>query len=104
MKNQVRNLRWIALAEGVSFMVLLLIAMPLKYYAGWPLAVKYVGWAHGFLFMAYVGMVFLSIEAMKWNFFSVLVALAASLVPLGPFFLDKSILKRLNELQQGEPG
>lgn len=85
-------------------MVLLLIAMPLKYYAGWPLAVKYVGWAHGFLFMAYVGMVFLSIEAMKWNFFSVLVALAASLVPLGPFFLDKSILKRLNELQQAEPG
>lgn len=104
MIKQVRNLRWVGTAEGISFLVLLLVAMPLKYYFGWPLVVKYVGWMHGILFMVYVAMVLASIRAMNWSFVRVVLALAASVVPLGPFFLDTSILKRLNELQQGEPG
>ncbi len=104
MIKQLRNLRWVGTAEGISFLLLLLVAMPLKYYFGWPLVVKYVGWMHGFLFMVYVAMVLASIRAMNWSFVRVVLALAASVVPLGPFFLDTSILKRLNELQQGEPG
>ncbi|MFZ5971501.1 MAG: DUF3817 domain-containing protein [Bacteroidota bacterium] len=100
MRKQVRNLRWVSTAEGISFLVLLLVAMPLKYYFGWPLAVKYVGWMHGILFMAYVVMVLASIRAMNWNFVSVAVALAASLVPLGPFFLDRSLKAREKELAE----
>jgi SAM-dependent methyltransferase len=45
----VDRVRWIAKIEGVSFLVLLGIAMPLKYAAGLPMAVKIVGWAHGVL-------------------------------------------------------
>ena len=98
MKNIIRNLRVIGIAEGVSFLVLLLIAMPIKYYLGVPEVVKYVGWIHGVLFMAYVVAVFVAIRAMQWNWFSVLVALGASLIPVGTFILDKQLKRRQDEL------
>lgn len=98
MKQKVRVLRWVGVAEGTSFLVLLLIAMPLKYFWGWPLAVKVVGWAHGLLFMLYIVAVVVAARAMKWNFFSMALALGASVIPLGPFFFDKSIRAREQEL------
>jgi integral membrane protein len=97
--NSIRNLRFIGIAEGVSFLVLLLIAMPVKYLLGIPELVKVVGWAHGVLFMAYIAAVFLAIRAMKWNFLWVLIALGASLVPLGTFVLDSRLKERQNELK-----
>jgi integral membrane protein len=98
MKNSVRLLRFVGITEGISFLVLLLIAMPLKYYFGLPQMVKVVGWMHGVLFVTYIGAVLLAIKAMKWNLFSVGVALAASLIPVGTFLLDKSWKKREQEL------
>ncbi len=98
MRTLIKSLRITGLAEGISFLVLLLVAMPLKYYFGLPQAVKMVGWAHGVLFMSYVALVFLSIRAMKWGAVGVLIALGASLVPTGTFWLDKSLKKREAEL------
>lgn len=98
MINTIRSLRWIGIAEGISFLVLLLIAMPLKYRFGWPLAVKYVGWAHGLLFILYIVAVFAAIRAMKWGFRGVAVALIASLLPAGTFVLDRSLRRREQEL------
>jgi|SRR5688500_4825853 integral membrane protein len=92
--KSIRNLRVIGILEGISFLVLLCIAMPLKYFMDMPLAVKYVGWAHGVLFILYIPAVFLARKAMQWNFFQVLVALAASLVPFGTFVLDRQLSKR----------
>lgn len=92
--KSIRNLRIIGILEGISFLVLLCIAMPLKYMMDMPLAVKYVGWAHGVLFMLYIPAVLLARKAMQWNFFQVLVALAASLIPLGTFFLDRQLRRR----------
>jgi integral membrane protein len=94
----IQLLRIVGITEGISFLVLLLIAMPLKYYFGMPLAVKLVGWAHGVLFMAYIAMVLVAVRPMKWKLFDVLVALLASLLPAGTFFLDKSWEKRQREL------
>jgi len=91
--------RKVALAEGISFLVLLLIAMPLKYYFGMPMAVKVVGWAHGVLFMAYILLALSVVRIMKWNLFSTLVALAVSLIPVGTFWLDSSLKKRQHELE-----
>ncbi len=99
MKSRVSNLRLIGFIEGVSFLVLLLIAMPLKYYLGFPLAVKITGWIHGVLFILYIAAVLLAIKSMRWNWFSVLVALAASLIPIGTFVLDKSLKRREHELE-----
>jgi integral membrane protein len=92
--RSIRNLRVIGILEGVSFLVLLCIAMPLKYFMDMPLPVKYVGWAHGVLFILYIPAVFLARKAMQWNFFQVLVALAASLIPFGTFVLDRQLRKR----------
>jgi integral membrane protein len=92
--KSIRNLRVIGILEGISFLILLCIAMPLKYFMDMPFAVKYVGWAHGVLFILYIPAVFLARKAMQWNFFQVLVALAASLVPFGTFVLDRQLIKR----------
>jgi integral membrane protein len=98
MKNRVSNLRVIGFIEGVSFLVLLLVAMPLKYYFDLPMAVKVTGWIHGVLFILYIAAVLMAIKAMSWNWFSVLVALGASLIPIGTFVLDKSLKIREQEL------
>lgn len=98
MANTIKNLRIIGIAEGISFLVLLLIAMPLKYYMGLPEAVKFVGWFHGVLFIAYVIAVFAAMKAMQWGLFSVGIALLASLLPFGTFVLDKQLKRRQAEL------
>lgn len=100
MKNRISNLRIIGFIEGVSFLVLLLIAMPLKYYLDLPMAVKITGWIHGVLFILYIVAVLMAIKAMAWNWFYVLVALGASLIPIGTFVLDKSLRKREQELER----
>jgi integral membrane protein len=97
--TRIKLLRLIGISEGISFLVLLAIAMPLKYYFGFPMAVKVTGWAHGGLFIAYILIVFLSIKVMRWRFIDVLVALAASLIPFGTFFLDKGWKNRELEIK-----
>lgn len=101
MENRIRNFRFIAISEGISFLVLLLIAMPMKYYLGMPIAVKVVGWIHGVLFIAYVVALIGSISIMRWNWFKVLVAFVASLVPFGTFVLDVELKRRQRELSSG---
>jgi integral membrane protein len=98
--GSVRKLRAIGVSEGISFLVLLLIAMPLKYYFDFPLAVKVVGWAHGVLFILYIVVVLLSIRAMKWTLGDVAIALIASLVPGGTLYLDRSWKRRQEELEK----
>jgi len=92
--KSIRNLRIVGITEGISFLVLLLIAMPLKYYFNYPLAVKWVGSAHGALFILYLLAVVLAICAMDLGVSGVLFALLASLVPGGTFILDRSLRKR----------
>src|SRR5690349_4310538 len=98
--SSIRNLRIIGILEGISYLILLCIAMPLKYLLDIPQAVRVVGWSHGVLFILYIPAVFFARKAMQWNFFQLLVALAASLVPLGTFFLDKQLKRRGAQLAQ----
>ncbi|HEX6333062.1 MAG TPA: DUF3817 domain-containing protein [Flavisolibacter sp.] len=92
MKNHLRS---IALLEGISFLVLLLVAMPLKYFAGLPEAVRYTGWAHGILFVWYIVVVMLAREQYRFNFRQTMVALAGSVLPFGTFYADNKIFKHL---------
>lgn len=84
--------RAIAFAEGVSFLVLLGIAMPLKYLVGQPLAVKGVGWAHGALFVAYAVIAALVFLREKWPLSRAPGVAVAALVPFGTFVLDRKWL------------
>jgi len=87
--NPISLLRRAALIEAVSFLVLVGIAMPLKYLAGQPLAVKIVGWIHGLLFVIFcVALLRVWISA-RWLFGRVVMIFIAALLPFGPFVVDR---------------
>ena len=83
--------RKVAVAEGISYILLIFIAMPLKYWAGLPLAVKYTGWAHGLLFVGYGACLIMAWIEYKWSFGKVVLIFLASLLPFAPFFVDKKL-------------
>lgn len=93
-----RILRAVSLIEGVSFLVLLLVAMPLKYIWSYPLAVKYVGWAHGILFIGLGLMVLLAMLRARLPFKTAVVLGIAALLPTGPFFADHLIRRHQQDL------
>lgn len=92
MENKVKIFKWVSILEGLSFLLLLLIAMPLKYLLDMPQMVQQVGMAHGVLFIAYViGAIYL-FKPMNWNFKELFIILGCSLVPFGPFYVEKKFL------------
>lgn len=84
--------RWIARIEGVSYLLLLFVAMPLKYVWGVDAAVKMTGWAHGALFVAFGMELLLVWIKAKWSFSKVFLAGIASLLPFGTFWFEKKFL------------
>jgi len=90
--------RLIALLEGISYLILLCIAMPLKYKFGFELAVKYTGWAHGVLFIAYIILLLKVWKQYNWSFKKVVFAFIASLIPFGTFVLDKQLRENKSEI------
>lgn len=93
-----RRFMLIALLEGISYLLLLCIAMPLKYFANMPDAVKYVGWAHGVLFVLFCFYLVKVWMAYKWSFWKATGAFIASLLPFGTFVLDKQLKKEYPEV------
>lgn len=92
-KKTLRRFRMIGIAEGISFLVLLLIAMPLKYFLNFPQAVKYVGWLHGALFVAYIYFALTVFTVLKKSFLWLVKAGIAAFVPLGTFIFDRELKK-----------
>ena len=92
--SQIRVFRMIALAEGISFLTLLSIAMPMKYFIGMPEVVRVVGSIHGGLFVLYVGLLAMLHFRQRWSFSFSLYALLASVIPFGTFMLDKQLRKK----------
>ncbi len=91
-----KTLQWfrkIAFAEGMSFLILLGIAMPLKYFANLPQAVKIVGMIHGILFVAFVILAWETMSVLNKKFGWFVKAFIASLIPFGTFVLDKELKK-----------
>jgi integral membrane protein len=91
MKDSLSRFRRIAILEGWSFILLLFIAMPLKYWAEWPYAVKYTGWIHGLLFVIYCIFLLQTAIAESWNIRKWIVAFLAAWIPFGTFWLEKKI-------------
>lgn len=90
-KKLVRRFRMIGIAEGISFLVLLLIAMPLKYIFHLPEAVKFIGWVHGILFITFLYFAFEVMGNCNKNFTWFLKCFLAAIIPLGTFFWDKQL-------------
>lgn len=89
----VRALRQLAIVEGVSTLVLFLVAMPLKYFAGMPLAVTVVGSIHGFLFVALVIMLLIAIPKVPISIGLAAAGIVAAIVPGGPFVLERRLAR-----------
>lgn len=79
--------------ETLSYLILLGVAMPLKYVWEQPEMVKYTGWAHGFLFVAYGFMLLYHGMKNQWPFKNYIFGGLAALIPLGPLVFDKKVLK-----------
>ncbi len=91
VSRTIARLRMVGLLEGVSYLLLLGVAMPLKYMAGMPMAVRVTGLAHGVLFMAFVALVVQVAMMARWPWQRVAYALVASIVPFGTFVLDRRL-------------
>jgi integral membrane protein len=85
--------RMVGIAEGISFLVLLLIAMPLKYFFNFPEAVKVMGWIHGALFVAFIWLAFEVMGSLNKNFLWFCKAFVAAFIPLGTFVFDRQLKK-----------
>lgn len=83
--------------EGTSFLLLLCIAMPLKYMMGIPEAVKYVGMAHGMLFIAYIVLLMITAFRIKMPIWAVPAGVLGSFLPFGPFIFDNVLKKNLKK-------
>ncbi|HMJ47968.1 MAG TPA: DUF3817 domain-containing protein [Ferruginibacter sp.] len=88
-----RRFRLVAICEGISLIILLFIAMPLKYIGDMPAAVKYAGWIHGLLFVIYQVILVRVWVKYKWPFKKVIGAFIASFLPFGTFILDRRLQK-----------
>jgi len=94
-------LRTLAMIEGASFLVLLFVAMPLKYFAGVPMAVKVVGWIHGVLFAVVVMALVWTMIAARWPIARGALVFAAALVPFGPFVIDRRMREYADDFEVG---
>lgn len=91
MNQDIKLFTRVAFLEGLSYILLLFIAMPLKYIFDLPQAVKYAGWAHGLLFVAYVVLLAYCGIEYKWNFKRMAFYFIASLLPFVPFFVERKL-------------
>lgn len=101
-KSPVGRMRLIGMCEGISFLLLMGVAMPLKYFAGLPEAVKWTGWIHGILFIGYCLAIFAALVGGRISFWKSALAFGASLIPFGPFFIDRTLAG--DDALEAEPG
>lgn len=95
------RLRLVGLLEGLSFLLLLGVAMPLKYVWGQPQAVRVVGSLHGLLFVVYAFAVLHAWIARRWPIDRAIVAMIAAVVPFGTFVFDRSLRREEAEAARG---
>lgn len=93
MFSFIKIFRIVALLEGVSYILLLFVATPIKYLAQDPQYVKLLGMPHGILFIAYVALAFVFKKDFNWNAKQFSIVLVASIIPFGTFYIDKNYLK-----------
>lgn len=92
LEQQIKVFRWVSILEGISFLVLLFLAMPLKYFFDLPQMVQVVGMAHGILFIAYVLGALWMYKPLNWQKRTLIIAIVCSVVPFGPFYIENKYL------------
>ncbi|NGX85040.1 DUF3817 domain-containing protein [Aequorivita sp. KMM 9714] len=88
----VKTFKLISTLEAISFLVLLGIAMPLKYIWDMPEMVQIVGMAHGILFVLYVGGAIYMYKKLNWSISDLFIVVMCSVLPFGPFYVERKYL------------
>ncbi len=96
-QSALKTLTIVGYLEGTSFLLLLCIAMPLKYMMGIPEGVKYIGMAHGVLFIAYIVILMGAANKIKMPLWAMPAGVMGSFLPLGPFVFDHLLKKSLKQ-------
>ncbi len=97
LNSALGRLRLTGLLEGASLVLLMGVAMPVKYLLGNPVWVEIIGPVHGVLFILFVILTLSTSSSYRWKFFPVTAKLLlASLIPFGTFYTDHTILKHMN--------
>jgi len=92
LEKTIKTFKIISTLEAISFLLLLGIAMPLKYIYDLPQMVQTVGMAHGVLFLLYIaGAVFIS-QKLNWTIKQLAIAVFCSILPFGPFYVERNYL------------
>lgn len=94
LSTRMGRLRLVGFVEGISFLLLLFIAMPLKYIWGMPMAVRVVGSIHGALFLLFIYYIIQAYAAKNWSRRELVLALLSSVIPFGTFYVDKHLFKK----------
>lgn len=82
-----------AFLEGISYLLLLFVAVPIKYLNGDPQYVKLLGMPHGLLYVAYIVLAIWLKPDFKWSKKDFIIVLLASVIPFGTFYVEKKFLK-----------
>ncbi len=96
LKTKIGRLRIIAILEGISLLILVFIAMPLKYFFSYPNISQFIGPVHGALFLLFVfNTLNVGIEQ-QWKFSKTTwIVLIACIIPFGTFYIDTKILNKI---------
>lgn len=95
LKSNIGRLRLVGLLEGISFLLLIGICVPLKYIWDMPEPTKVIGMAHGVLFIAYCILLLDCKLKYQWSFLTALWAFIAALLPFGTFVADARIFRQV---------
>lgn len=90
-KNALKHFRFIGILEGSSLVILLFIAMPLKYWFNLPQAVTVIGTIHGYIFLVYMLAIVYAMIAVRWPFRFTIGAVLSAFIPFGNFVLDSRL-------------
>lgn len=92
----IQGFRIISYLEGISYLLILFVTMPLKYLFEEPQPNKIIGMAHGVLFLLYIVLAFLVKPEKKWSNKTLFIVLLCSILPFGTFWMDKKYLSKSN--------
>ena len=85
----IKTFKWVSLLEGISYILLLFVGVPLKYFGDNDVLVKGLGMPHGMLFLAYIVLALMIMGQMKWDLKTTFIVLIASILPFGTFYVNK---------------
>ncbi|HHH19853.1 MAG TPA: DUF3817 domain-containing protein [Campylobacterales bacterium] len=92
--SELEKFRWINKIEGYSFLILVFVAMPLKYAMGYPIATKIAGSIHGLLFILFVYQLLEARKSVPFSLKETGILFVASLIPFGSFYSDRLCLRK----------